>query len=126
AACICDNRAWSDSCIRSTPQEQTVKSSLDHSSRQTRREFCACACQAASLMAVGALAGCGGGSSPTNPTNAPTMSVVPSTVSGRVISITVDSASALSGVGSAAMAQTSLGIFLVAHTGQDTFTALTS
>jgi cytochrome b6-f complex iron-sulfur subunit len=113
--------------MEGTLQEQTVKIALvDHSSRQTRREFCACACQAASLLAVGALAGCGGSSSPTNPTDAPMMSVVPSTLSGRVISITVDSASPLSAVGSAAMAQTSLGIFLVAHTGQDAFTALTS
>jgi cytochrome b6-f complex iron-sulfur subunit len=103
-----------------------VNSSLDHSSRQTRREFCACACQAASLLAVGALAGCGGSSSPTGPSNVPMLTVVPFTVSGRVISITVDSASPLAAVGSAAMAQTALGTFLVAHTGQDAFTALTS
>ena len=96
---------------------KALNTSVDHSSRQTRREFCACACQAASLLAVGALAGCGGSSNPSGPSNVPTMSVVPSTVSGRVISITVDG-SPIAGVGTAAMAQTGLGIFLVAHTGQ--------
>ena len=105
---------------------KALNTSADHSSRQTRREFCACACQAASLLAVGALAGCGGSSNPSGPSNVPTLSVVPSTVSGRVISITVDG-SPIAAVGTAAMVQqTGLGIFLVAHTGQDTFTALTS
>jgi cytochrome b6-f complex iron-sulfur subunit len=90
----------------------------------TRRQFCAHACQAASLLAVGALAGCGG--SPTSPSgiDAPPLATVAATVTGRVVSIALDSATALSGVGSAAMVQTSLGRYLVAHTGQDTYTAL--
>ena len=43
-----------------------------------------------------------------------------------IVSVTIDAASALAAVGSMAMVQTSLGTFLVAHTGQDTFTALTA
>jgi cytochrome b6-f complex iron-sulfur subunit len=42
------------------------------------------------------------------------------------VSISLDSATALSAVGSAAFVQTALGGFLVAHTGQDTYTALSS
>ena len=58
--------------------------------------------------------------------NAPTVPTVASTLTGRTVSIALDSATVLSAVGSAAMAQTSLGTFLVAHTGQDTYTALSS
>jgi len=98
----------------------------DQAPGHTRREFCAQACQAASFVAVGALAGCGG--SQTSPsavsvTPAPTVS---GTVTGRVVSVALDSATALSAVGAAVLVQTTLGSFLVAHTGQDTYTALTS
>jgi cytochrome b6-f complex iron-sulfur subunit len=93
---------------------------------QTRREFCAYACQAATLITIGSLAACGG--SPSSPsgvstTPAPT---VPATLSGRVVSIALDTATALSAVGSAGIVQTALGSFLVAHTAQDAYTALSS
>lgn len=89
----------------------------------TRREFCAYACQIASAVAAGALAGCGG--SPTSP-SAPQMASVAGTVNGRTISVAIDSASALAAVGSAAMVQSSLGTFLVSRTAQEAFTALTA
>ncbi len=92
----------------------------------TRRQFCAQACQAASLLAVGALGACGGSPSSPSGVSAPPLPTVPATVSGRVVSIALDTATALSSIGSAAMAQTSLGTYLVAHTGQDTYTALNS
>jgi cytochrome b6-f complex iron-sulfur subunit len=92
----------------------------------SRREFCAAACQAASFVAVGALSACGGGpSSPSGVSTTPAPAV-PATLNGRVVSIALDSATALSAVGSAAIVQTSLGSFLVAHTGPDTYTALGS
>ena len=52
----------------------------------------------------------------------------PLQVDGRSnqVSLTIDSASPLASVGSAALVQNSLGAFLVAHTGQDSFTALTA
>ena len=96
------------------------------SSSSTRREFCTHACQAASVFAVSVFAGCGG--SPTSPSSvsAPQLSSVSASVSGRVVSVTIDSSSPLATVGSAATTQTSLGQFLIARTAQDSFTALTA
>ena len=91
----------------------------------TRREFCSYACQAASVIAVGAATACGG--SPTAPsTSAPPLSTVTGSVTGRTISVTVDAASPLTAVGSAATVQTGLGTFLLARTAQDAFSALTA
>jgi cytochrome b6-f complex iron-sulfur subunit len=47
-------------------------------------------------------------------------------VAKNTISVTVDTASPLASVGSAALLNTSAGSFLVAHTGQDTFNAMTA
>lgn len=98
---------------------------------QSRREFCAQACQAASLLAVGTLAAACGGGSPSSPSsssfaNVPQLPAATATVAGRAVSVTVDAASPLAAVGSAARVQTTLGTFLVAHTGQDSFNALTA
>jgi nitrite reductase/ring-hydroxylating ferredoxin subunit len=91
----------------------------------SRREFCAHACRAASVLALGSVAACGG--SPTSPSSsAPPLATAAATVAGRVVSVTIDSASVLAAVGSAATVQTPLGTFLVAHTAQNTFTALTA
>jgi cytochrome b6-f complex iron-sulfur subunit len=91
----------------------------------TRREFCVNACQVASALAVGAVAGCGG--SPSAPsTSATQLTSVASTVSGRVISVPVDGSSPLAAVGSAAIVQTSLGSFLLARASQDSIMALTA
>jgi cytochrome b6-f complex iron-sulfur subunit len=88
----------------------------------SRREFCA---HAVSFVAVGALLeSCGG--SPTSPSNIPALSTISAGVVSNTITLTVDSASPLSAVGSAALVQTSAGNFLVARTAQDTFNAMTA
>ena len=92
----------------------------------TRREFCVYAGQLASALAAGALVASGGGS-PTSPSSpGQPLSSVTGTVSGRTISVAVDSGSPLAAVGSAAIAQTALGTFLLARTTQESFTALTA
>jgi cytochrome b6-f complex iron-sulfur subunit len=93
---------------------------------QSRREFCADACRAASMLAAGALAGCGGSPSSPSSSGAPPLASATATVAGRVVSVNVDSTSPLAAVGSAATVQTSLGTFLIARTAQDSFTALTA
>jgi cytochrome b6-f complex iron-sulfur subunit len=91
--------------------------------KSTRRKFCSQACQAISLVAVGALAeSCGG--SPTSPSSVPAMSVLNGTVVNNTVTLTIDASSPLVSTGSAAVVQATSGVFLVAHTGQDTFSAL--
>ena len=90
---------------------------------RTRREFCAYACQMASLAAAGSIAAC---SSPTSPSSATPLPTIPGSVTGRTVSVTVDAASGLTSVGSAVMIASSRGAFLVARTGETTFTALTA
>ena len=92
---------------------------------QTRRKFCT---QAAALTifggALGAiLDGCG---SPTSPSNVASLPVVNGTPVSGVITLTIDSSSPLSAVGGAALVQTSLGDYLVAHTSQNAFVALSA
>jgi cytochrome b6-f complex iron-sulfur subunit len=93
----------------------------------TRREFCAYACQTASVVAAGSLAACSG-DSPTSPSSpsAPPLNTVSGAVNGRAVSVNVDGSSALSAIGSAALVQTSLGSFLLSRTAQESFTALTA
>ena len=93
---------------------------------RTRRDFCVCACHAASLAAVGSvLQGCGG--SPTEPsTAAPALPITGGSVNNNTLSITIDASSPLFAIGSATLVQSSLGNFLVAHTALDTFVALTA
>jgi len=50
--------------------------------------------------------------------------VINGAVANGSVAITIDSASPLAAVGSAALVQTSSGFLLVAHTGQDAFIAL--
>jgi cytochrome b6-f complex iron-sulfur subunit len=90
----------------------------------SRRTFCVHACQAASCLALGALAqACGGGGS--GPSNVPALAIVNGSASGSSVVVQVDAASPLATVGGAAQVRASNGAFLVARTGQDTFTALT-
>jgi len=91
---------------------------------ETRRAFCAQACQAVALAAVGgSLSGCGG----VTGASAPTLPNLNATVSGEAVSLTIDSTSPLATAGSAALVNTpGSGAFLVARTAQDTFTALTA
>ncbi len=94
-----------------------------------RREFCTHACQAVSLVTVGAaFQGCGG-DSPTSPSDgsggAANLPAVSGTVSGRSIAVTVDSGP-LATVGGAALVQSTAGNFLVTRISQDAFSALTA
>src|SRR6266705_1612442 len=91
----------------------------------TRREFCIHACQTISLASVaGALQGCGG--SPTSPAAASPLQSGNGTIVNGAVLVTIDAASLLSAVGSAALVQTAVGNFLVAHTAQSSFTAMTA
>jgi Rieske Fe-S protein len=100
----------------------------------TRRQFCAHACQAASLVAVGALLpACGGGdgngnpTSPTPTTNTPALAVVNGSVSGRTVSVSVTGS--LGSAGSAALVNAPLqppASFLVFRNSQTSFTVLTA
>jgi cytochrome b6-f complex iron-sulfur subunit len=94
----------------------------------TRREFCVQACHGAALAAVGAtlgtvLQGCGGSGSGSAGSPLP---VISATQSGGAVTLTIDAASPLAAVGTAALVQSSSGSLLVAHTAQDTFVAVTS
>jgi cytochrome b6-f complex iron-sulfur subunit len=93
---------------------------------QTRREFCAHACQAASLAAVAAvLQACGGsGGNPSAPSGVQSLPVINATSANGSVTLTIDSASPLAAVGSAALIQLSNNFLLVAHTAQDSFVAL--
>ena len=91
----------------------------------SRRRFCVQACHAASCLAVGSLVqACGGGG--TGPSNVAQLSTVTGTVSGRTVAIQIDAGSPLAAVGGAASVRSSGGGFLVARTGPESFTALTS
>lgn len=96
----------------------------------SRREFCVSACHAATAVALGSvLQSCGGGSS-AGPGDggggtAPQLSVLTGTVIGSGVSVAADGP-ALGPVGGAALVRSSVGDFLVAHTAQDAFTALTA
>ena len=90
-----------------------------------RRTFCVQACQAASCLALGAVAtACGGGGS--GPSNVPQLTTVNGTASAGSVQVQIDSSSPLATVGGAAMVRASSGAFLVARTGQESFTALTT
>jgi cytochrome b6-f complex iron-sulfur subunit len=96
---------------------------------QTRREFCTHACQAVSLTAfAGALGailqGCGASGNPVSPGSVQALPLINGTVANGSVALTIDSASPLAAVGSAALVQTASGFLLVAHTAQDTFVAL--
>jgi cytochrome b6-f complex iron-sulfur subunit len=99
----------------------------------TRREFCAHSFQTASLAAVAtAITGCGG--SPTSPSGGgsssssgfPALPSINASIAANTITLNIDASSPLSTVGNAALVNASGRSFLVARTGQNTFTALTA
>jgi nitrite reductase/ring-hydroxylating ferredoxin subunit len=95
--------------------------------RRTRREFCAQACQAVALAAVGgSLPGCGGSGGLTFSSAVPALMVVAATAASDAITLQIGAGSPLASVGGAALVDSSRGRFLVSRTGQDTFTALTA
>jgi Rieske Fe-S protein len=102
---------------------------------QTRREFCAQACQMASAAALAGsmgalLPGCGGGGGSITggslPSDVPALATLSATAASGGVTLNIDAGSPLSAVGSAALVQSSSGLLLVAHTGPDTFTAVTA
>ena len=98
---------------------------------KSRREFCVSACHAATAVALGSvLQSCGGGSSAApggggGGGTAPQLAVINGTVSGGAVMVGVEGV-ALAPVGGAALVRSTVGDFLVAHTAQDSFTALTA
>jgi cytochrome b6-f complex iron-sulfur subunit len=95
----------------------------------TRREFCVHSFQTASLAAMAtALTGCGSGSSgsPTSPSGLPGLATINTTILNNTMTLNIDAGSPLSAVGTAALVNASGRSFLVAHTGANTFTALTA
>jgi cytochrome b6-f complex iron-sulfur subunit len=101
--------------------------------KQTRRHFCARTCRAAAVAALGGslatlLESCGGGAAgPTSPSGGGVafLPIVNGTASGSSITVTV-TGTALATVGTLALVRSSAGDVLVARTGTDTFTALSS
>jgi len=90
----------------------------------TRRDFCIHAGQAITLASIaGVLPGCG---SPTSPSTGLPLPLVNGTVVNGAVAVTIDASSPLLAVGSAALVQTNVGNFLVAHTAQSSFTAMTA
>jgi Rieske Fe-S protein len=91
----------------------------------TRRSFCAHAVTLAVFSGTGMLfEGCNG--SPTAPGDAPPLPTVDGTRAASGITVTIDSSSPLASVGGAALVRSSVGEFLVAHTGQNAFSAMTA
>jgi cytochrome b6-f complex iron-sulfur subunit len=93
--------------------------------RSSRREFCVHACQAVSLVAAGALLqACSGNS--TSPSGSATLPTINASAAVGALTLTIDAASPLAAVGSAALVQSPAGNALVSRTAQDTFTAVTA
>ena len=92
---------------------------------QTRRTFCA---HAATLAVFGGVLGTilPGCSSPTSPGNVPMLQAISGVRVSGGVTLTIDANSPLSAVGAAALVQSSIGDFLVAHTAQTVFVALSA
>jgi cytochrome b6-f complex iron-sulfur subunit len=97
----------------------------------SRRQFCAHACQAASLVAFGTLLpACGGGdddgnpTSPSGPATNQALPIVNGSVTGRTVSVPVSGA--LASPNSVALVTASLGSFLVFRNSLTSFTVLTA
>ena len=93
----------------------------------SRRRFCAGACKAASGATLATLfIACGGGeSSPTSPSGgkASTLGVLSGRFMGSVVRVTT-AGSALADVGGAVVVESVAGVFLIARTSANTFSAI--
>ena len=92
--------------------------------KSTRREFCVHAVSFVTLASL--VEGCGGSPTSSGGSNFPALSVLNGASANNAVTLTIDGNSPLATVGSAALVQAGAGNFLVARTGQDTFTALTA
>jgi cytochrome b6-f complex iron-sulfur subunit len=80
-----------------------------------------------SVAAVGTLLPACSNGNPSGPSaTVPALPLITGSLGNGAVTVTVDSASPLASVGGAALVQSSVGNFLVSHTGQDTFVALTA
>lgn len=92
-----------------------------------RRAFCMTACQALTLATAGAaLAACGGNPGGPSSTSVTALPTVAGTLTGGATTVSVDTGTPLANIGSAALVQSSAGSFLVTHTGQSAFVAVTA
>ena len=91
----------------------------------SRRQFCTSACQAASCAALSTLFnGCSSGESPTSPSKtASPLPVVPGRFTGSGVAIDV-AGTAIATVGGAVLVDNNAGVFLIARTGESSFTAI--
>lgn len=109
-----------------------IELSPEPSSGPSRRQFCAHACQAASLIAVSALLpACGGGgggnpTSPSSPSGGSALPVVNGTVSGRTVSVSATGPLAAAGGAALVSANIAPGNFLVFRNSQTAFNVLTA
>jgi len=94
---------------------------------QTRREFCANACQIAGLAgAASLLAKCGGGGPGSSTDIGSALPVISGNRVNGVTTVTIDASSPLNTVGGLALVQASGASFLAARTSQDACTVLTT
>jgi Rieske Fe-S protein len=130
-------RSFDKERLVTTPNRQlptVITLSSEQASEPSRRQFCAHACQAASLVAVSALLpACGGGgdSNPTNPSGGggttQALPVINGTVAGRTVSVSVSGS--LANPSSAALVQANgvtPNVFLVFRDSTTAFTVLTA
>jgi cytochrome b6-f complex iron-sulfur subunit len=120
--------------LRELPNVITV--SPEETPGPSRRQFCAHACQAASLVAVSALLpACGGGgggngggnpTSPTTPVEGQALAVLSGSVSGRTVSVTASGALATAGGAALVNAPIQPPTFLVFRSSTTTVTVLTA
>lgn len=91
----------------------------------SRRQFCAGACQVASCATLATLfSACAGGDSPTSPSGiASTLPVVPGQFSGNRVQVNV-AGSAANDVGGAVLVESVAGVFLLARTAVNSFSAV--
>ena len=118
-----------------TPQRKmpmVIELSSEQVPGPSRRQFCAHACQAASLVAVGALLpACGGGddggnpTSPTAPVEGSALAVLNGSVSGRTVTVTASGAIASAGGAALGPVVTRAASWLF-RSSQTSFTALTA
>ena len=92
----------------------------------TRREFCLHACQGVSFVGIAAALQACGSENPAGPPSTFQLPTIAGTFANGSITLTIDVASPLSAVGSAALVQSGAGNFLVAHTAQNAFSAVTA
>jgi Rieske Fe-S protein len=89
----------------------------------SRRRFCAGACQVASGATLATFFSACGGSSPTSPSAASDLPVLPGQFANSRVQVTV-AGSALDAVGAAALVESVAGVYLLARTSATAFTAV--